>query len=176
MKIRRVTTGMADGKAVFLSDETIESRSPPMVGNEILRIWGLDEPPTLPIGPDDLAPTTAFYPPPGGVRTAIWTLPGSDSSGSEQTSELSEIEARRLTDEIVPGMMDISFAEDGTHTTDTIDVQYILSGKATLTIRGETKTFSAGDIVVVNACEHSWANDFEETCVLLATFIGVGRR
>jgi quercetin dioxygenase-like cupin family protein len=176
MNIRRVMTAVVDGEARFVSDDMIESRSPPLVGNEIIRIWGFDEVPTLPIPPTELSPAAAFYPPPGGIRTAIWTLPGSVRSAGEESGPSVDdpVEARRQTDEIVPGMMDIEFADDGTHTTDTIDVQYILAGKATLTIRDDTKVFSAGDIVVVNGCEHSWANDFEETCVLLATFIGVG--
>jgi quercetin dioxygenase-like cupin family protein len=175
MNVRLVVTGVVDGEDRFVSDDRIDGRCPPLIGNEIIRVWGFDEAPTTPISGEPLPSTAPFYPPPGGLHTAIWTLPpaATDDSEGEPMSDEEQAEARRLTDEIVPGMLDVEFAADGSHTTATVDIQYILSGRAKIKTGGVTKEVSAGDVVIVNGGDHAWWNDSDETCVLYGVFFGL---
>ncbi len=48
--IRRIITGIDEnGRSVFVSDETIAAKSPPLLtGNQILELFGSDDIPTVP--------------------------------------------------------------------------------------------------------------------------------
>jgi hypothetical protein len=45
MIVRRVVASVAAGTSSLVSDELIRPVEPPLIGNEITRLWGFDEMP-----------------------------------------------------------------------------------------------------------------------------------
>lgn len=166
MKIRCVATGTADGHAAFVRDEFVESVSPPLIGNEIVRLWGFDRPPIAGTESPSLA-GTQFFPPAGGIRAVVWTVPPNGHQTEPQP------DARARTEELVPGMAAVEVGADGMHATATSDLELVLEGEVELALDGgESTTLSAGDVAFVNGVRHAWRNNGTATCVLLAVFYG----
>src|SRR5215475_3810034 len=76
MKIRRVVTGHThDGKAIVASDTEVDGITVALMpGMEFHRLWGAD---TAPIFPDRGSPypSGAYFPPVGGFRFGLFTVP-----------------------------------------------------------------------------------------------------
>jgi mannose-6-phosphate isomerase-like protein (cupin superfamily) len=175
VKVRRVVTGQdATGKSQFVSDEHVEpitlTRIP---GLKFYLLWSADETPKLP-SDGTLSAQNHYFPPAGGFRWLICTLPPESVS----VLETHDIEALRgeATDKL-PGMMDV--LEDdhpGMHTTDTIDVGIILSGQVTLELDDEaTVTLGPGDTFVQNGTRHAWHNHGDVPVVISFSLIGAHR-
>jgi cupin domain len=169
MIVRRVVATTAGGKSSLVSDELIEPVQPPLIGNEIARLWGFDAMPRPGESqPQDLA--AAFFPPPGGFRLVKWTLP----PRSHRVAVDDEAAARKQTEAVVPGMSDVAVDEDGLHTTATIDCQFVLSGEIELIAGdGKSTTLRPGDLAVVDGVAHAWRNNGDAPCALLGAFCGV---
>ena len=97
MKVRRVVTGHdAVGKAVFASDEERDPFTSPLLpGWAFHRLWGADGPATF---PDDGSPTPqpTYFPPVGGYRFAIFTVPPAGwprPSGETDPAAAADLEA-----------------------------------------------------------------------------------
>jgi mannose-6-phosphate isomerase-like protein (cupin superfamily) len=176
MKVRRVVTGHSPaGKAIFASDELVE----PIVleqlqGNEFHRLWGGD---AVSVYPDDgSAPANPrYFPLVGGFRFAMFTVPPSDTalppgSGPEQVA--AELEAK------LPGLGEHMEPDSpGMHTTDTIDFEYVISGRVVLELDdGATMELGPGDTVVQNGTRHAWRNPFSEPCRMVVFLVGAERR
>jgi mannose-6-phosphate isomerase-like protein (cupin superfamily) len=169
---RCVVTGQdAAGKAVFVSDSEIEPiASRP--GGEMWRMWGDDEAPSLPS--DGHRPEfPKMFPPPGGWRYNFVTMaPKSDRTGpgAPPTPEITE-NMRNL------GITDLYEKGDpGRHTTDTIDIDYIVSGELYLELDdGAEVLLKPGDSVIQNGTRHKWHNRGDEPVVMLAVCIGAAR-
>jgi quercetin dioxygenase-like cupin family protein len=86
MEIRRVITGAIEGRGVFTADETVAAVSLPLVGNQIVRLWGFDKPPQTPAPGRPQDPKTTFFPPPGAVRAVLWTAPPAAAVGLHTTA------------------------------------------------------------------------------------------
>ncbi len=64
----------------------------------------------------------------------------------------------------------------GTHTTDTIDFDVIISGEVWLELdHGARVLLRAGDCVVLNGCRHSWVNESDAPCTMVTALIGAER-
>ena len=175
MNVRRVVTGHdASGKAVFASDEEVAPVTTALMpGTELHRLWGGDEPPTF---PDDGAPRPQpmYFPPVGGFRFGMFTLP---PAGTEIPPDVDIAAGIAEMNEKLPGMMDHVEADNpGMHTTDTIDFEVVLSGEVVLELDdGAERTLRPGDTVVQNGTRHRWHNRGPEPAVLAVFIVGAHR-
>jgi len=175
MKVRRVVTGHNDqGKAVVASDDTVDAITVDLApGFHFHRLWGRDETPTF---PDDGAPRPAptYFPPTGGSRFAIFTVPPGRESLPENldtAAALTEIEEK------LPGLAGhLEPDNPGMHTTDTIDYLFVVSGEAILELDdGAEVTVRTGDAIVQNGTRHRWRNEGTEPCIFVIALVGARR-
>jgi mannose-6-phosphate isomerase-like protein (cupin superfamily) len=160
MDVRRVVTGHdASGKSVFVSDEKVAAQTT----TGFHRLWGGDKTPQF---PDDgaMPDHSLYFPPIGGFRFGMFSLPPASTAGSDLN--LADFEAE------APGLlryMDLS--DPGMHTTDTIDFEVVLEGTVVLELDdGAEVTLHAGDTVVQNGTRHRWRNP-GDTEARLAVFM-----
>jgi mannose-6-phosphate isomerase-like protein (cupin superfamily) len=174
MGVRRVVTGHARGKATVVDDREVEPVLLDLLpGYAFHRLWGADEPPTF---PDDGGerPGDAYFPPVGGFRFGLFTVP---PEATVQPEDIDVAAALRQLEESLPGMADHMEPENpGMHTTDTVDFEYVLSGEIDLELDdGEVVHLTAGDTVVQNGTRHAWRNRGTEPCRLVVVLIGAHR-
>jgi mannose-6-phosphate isomerase-like protein (cupin superfamily) len=175
MRVRRVVTGHTpDGKAKVVSDTEVEALSIELVpGLEHHTLWGADEMPTF---PEDgrPRPMLAFFPPVGGFRFGLFTIPPQSVAQPENL----DIEgALKEMEEKLPGMLNnMEPDHPGMHTTDTIDFEYVISGDVWLELdNGAEVHLWAGDTVVQNGTRHAWRNKGSEPCRMVLCMIGTQR-
>ena len=175
MKVRRVVTGHSPTtKAVFASDEAVEAiEVDAFAGGEFHKLWGSD---TVSTFPDDgsIPSMPNWFPPVGGFRFGMFTVP---PEGFEPVSDATLEEMRSEVDEKLPGLLDVLESDDpGMHTTDTIDLEYVVSGRVVLELDdGETRELGPGDVVVQNGTRHAWRNPFSEPCRMVVVLMGAKR-
>ena len=177
MKIRRVVTGHTpDGKATVASDTEVDGFTFTQLepGNEFHRLWGADEVLNF---PDDGSPPpfTNYFPPVGGFRFGLFTVPPQSDVGQDQ------IDVNVLVkdfEEKMPGAFQYMEPDSpGMHTTDTIDFEYVISGEVWLELDdGEEVHLRPGDTVVQNGTRHAWRNKGSEPCRMVVCSIGAHRR
>lgn len=172
MKVRRVVTGHTpDGKATVASDIEVDAITFPLVpGEEHHMLWGAD---TVSTFPDDGSPrpTTTFFPPVGGFRFGLFTVPPESVLPPENI----DIDvALREVEEKFPGLL--AYLEPNTagmHTTNTIDFEYVISGEVWLELDDGMKIhLRPGDTVVQNGTRHAWRNKGTEPCRMVLCMIG----
>ncbi|AMO59097.1 cupin [Mycolicibacterium phlei] len=170
MSVRRVVTGHdASGKSVFVSDETVAAvETQLMPGFQNVLLWGGDEPPKF---PDDgsMPRWHSYFPPIGGFRFAILTLPPSNAPAAppaDLDAAMAEMEEK------LPGMLGyMDYSDPGMHTTDTIDFEVVLEGTIVLELDdGAEVTLKPGDTVVQNGTRHRWRNP-GDTPARMAVFL-----
>ena len=175
MKVRRVVTGHnAAGKSVFVSDTQIEAPAfGIMPGSFFHRLWSADAPPTFPDNGEEPKGASYFFPPKGGYRFMIMTIPPHDSVKIEGDKRALVAEGRAG----LPGLIEhMEKNGNGMHTTDTIDFEYILSGEVDLILDdGQKQTLRPGDTVVQNGTRHAWQNHGTVPCQLVVFVLGVER-
>jgi mannose-6-phosphate isomerase-like protein (cupin superfamily) len=181
--LRRVVTGhSADGKAVFASDEQVAPIS--VSGASTLHpIWAADGAPTF---PDDgsLPPTTGYWPPVGGFRYLLMTIaPGEgdgdgdhDGDGDAPRTAGSTVDVDELN-RLMPGLTDVMEPDEpGMHTSDTVDLEIVVSGEITLELDdGVMKTMGPGDAIIQNGTRHRWRNLGREPARVAVILIGSKR-
>jgi mannose-6-phosphate isomerase-like protein (cupin superfamily) len=175
MRVRRVVTGHDDaGKAVFASDELVDPVTVALIpGGEFHLLWGADRPPTFP-GDGAPTPQPTYFPPVGGYRFGLFTVPpASNSAPGELDLEaaLAEVEGK------LPGLVAHMEADNpGMHTTDTIDFEVVLSGEVILELDdGAEKLLRPGDAVVQNGTRHRWSNRGSVPAVVALFLAGAHR-
>lgn len=175
MQMRRVVTGQnAAGKAVFVSDERLDPTTVSLLpGAEFLSIWGNDA--TVPLPSDGGHPAQqGWFPPVGGFRFAFFTL-GPDTvtapAGLDMGAALAELNAK------LPGLATVMEPDHpGMHTTETIDVDLVISGEVWLELDdGARVQLKAGDCVVQNGTRHAWRNTSDAPCTLAVAIVGAQR-
>jgi len=173
MKVRRVVTGHdAAGKAVVASDEQVDpvvvSLSP---GSEFHRLWGGDEPPSF---PDDgsLPPHVTYFPPVGGFRFGLFTVP--PESAAAPAADLDLAQAFAEMEEKLPGLAGHMEPDaPGMHTTATIDFEVVLEGEVWLELDDRVEVhLKPGDTVVQNGTRHAWRNHGSVPCRLAVFIVG----
>jgi mannose-6-phosphate isomerase-like protein (cupin superfamily) len=175
VRVRRVVTGHdGNGKAVFAADEHVDPVMVALVPRaEFHLLWGADHPPTF---PDDGGPTPqpSYFPPVGGYRFGLFTLPPAPAS---EPAELDLEAALAEIEEKLPGMLAHMEPDNpGMHTTDTIDFEVILSGEVVLELDdGAERVLRPGDTVVQNGTRHRWANRGTEPAVVAVILLGAHR-
>ena len=172
MGMRRVVTGVnAEGTSVFVSDEQVQGVAPALLpGLEFLVLWGQDG---TPAAPQDGTPPTryGYFPPAGGYRVGTFTIPPDSTpppEGIDIGAELADLQAT------LPGLMSHMEPDNpGMHTTTTIDVEYVISGRIVLELDDGAKVeLGPGDSVVQNGTRHAWRNPFDEPATVLVVLIG----
>ena len=80
----------------------------------------------------------------------------------------------QLTGRLEPADMEPD--SPGMHTTDTVDFEYVVSGRIVLELDdGETVELGPGDTVVQNGTRHAWRNPFAEPCQMVVVLVGATR-
>jgi mannose-6-phosphate isomerase-like protein (cupin superfamily) len=158
---------------VFASDEAVAPLTMAMLaGSEFYRFWGGDVTPTF---PDSGAPTPQpmYFPPVGGYRFGLFTLPPAGGTAAEfdLAAGMAEVETK------LPGLLTyLEPNNPGMHTTNTIDFEVILSGEVVLELDdGATRTLHAGDTVVQNGTRHRWSNPGAIPVVIAVFIVGAHR-
>jgi mannose-6-phosphate isomerase-like protein (cupin superfamily) len=170
-----VTGHDAQGRSVFVADEMLEpGRARALPGWEFLAVWGGDE---TPVWPDDGAEPewTAYFPRPGGFRFSFSTVP---PAGLEPPPDLDPDEGAAEIERLLPGLLEHMEPDDpGMHTTDTIDLEVILSGEVIIELDdGAERLLRPGDTVVQNGTRHRWRNPGPEPCLMAIFMVGARRR
>jgi mannose-6-phosphate isomerase-like protein (cupin superfamily) len=176
VNVRRVVTGRDEtGKSVFVSDDKVEPiRLGLMPGLEFVRLWGGDETPALPAnGSQPVART--FFPPAGGYRFSFVTIPPEGSATLPDDLDVQRAIAE--VNEKLPGMMDhIEPDNPGMHTTETVDLDLVVSGEVYLELDdGAEAQLRTGDCVIQNGTRHAWHNRSSEPCTMLSILVGAER-
>ena len=174
MKVRVVVTGHSPaGKAVVASDTKVDGITIGSLGSEFHRLWGAD---AVSRFPDDGSPRPAprYFPPVGGFRFSMFTVPPdavTRAALSDPAALLPELEAK------LPGLAGpLEPDAPGMHTTDTIDFEYVISGRVVLELDdGATVELGPGDTVVQNGTRHAWRNPFDEPCRIVVFLVGAER-
>lgn len=163
-QIRRVVAGENEsGESVLSHVDVVES-----IENGALKwygVWGWDTPPQLPwVSSGPFEPRSAFPDPDGsGMRVSIVTMPPGhgvrDAAGdaprhqdlppSPEYAQLSAAQPFGLVYDHATGM----------HSTDSIDIGFILDGELELEQgNGTTETLRRGDVYIQHGSSHAWRN------------------
>jgi mannose-6-phosphate isomerase-like protein (cupin superfamily) len=173
--IRCVVTGEREGKAVVVSDATLEFAPLALVPEqtEFFRLWGEDRTPVLPSdGSPPEQPT--YFPRPGGFRFLVITLaPDATKAGPVDDFDAAIAEFNKA----MPGYGEFAESDDsGMHRADTIDLDVVISGEMWLELDdGAEVLLRAGDCVIQNGTRHAWHNRSSEPCRFVAAVIGATR-
>jgi uncharacterized cupin superfamily protein len=169
---RRVVTGHdAKGRAVFASDEQVPSNPlPGLPGTEICDLWGSDA--VLAYPDDGSKPRYSdFFPPVGGCRFLVFTVPPDNAVAAEQSSP----DALQAAAPSLAATMQAD--APGMHRSDTIDMLYVISGRCVLELdAGARIELAAGDTAIQSGTMHAWRNPFDEPCRVIAALVGAERR
>ena len=175
MQVRRVVTGVTEhGKGVIAGDEKVAPITVTMLpGAEFHHIWGSDATPEVPLSTQPPSPTS-WFPPAGGFRFALVTLPP-DSVTMPENLDIGAALAE-FNDKL-PGLADTMEPDSpGMHTSNTVDVVLIVSGEAILELSdGVQVALSTGDCVVQNGTRHAWRNPTSQPCTMASAIVGARR-
>ncbi len=177
MSTRRIVTGHGpDGTSRVVDDESIDPVELSLLpGAQFTVVWASDVPPEY-VADGKEPGGTDYFPPPGGIRYDIITLPpeGDASAGEEPDDPepaMAEAEAK------LPGLVKVFDPDDpGFHTTDTIDLIYVAAGRVRLeTTAGAPVELAAGATIVQNGTRHAWRNASDTPATLVNVSLGVTR-
>lgn len=118
---------------------------------------------------------STYFPPIGGFRFGLFTVPPADSPVDPDI----DLEAGLAHfDADVPGLLAYLEPDNpGMHTTPTIDFEVVLSGEVVLELDdGAEVTLRPGDTVVQNGTRHRWSNRTDTEAVLALFVCGADHR
>jgi mannose-6-phosphate isomerase-like protein (cupin superfamily) len=175
MNVRRVVTGHdAHGNAVIVDDAVVEATTVTLSPTVYHELWRADSNPTLPDAGAN-GPKTTFFPPVGGYRFFLLTFPPGDGSADFEGVDI-EAGLRELQEKL-PGVLETNeLDQPGMHTTDTVDMEIVISGEIVLELdEGVETTLRAGDVNIQNGTRHRWHNRGSEPAVLAVAMVGASR-
>ncbi len=164
MSFRRVITGHdSDGNAVILTDERVETIRAGAFAYDSM--WATDEPAVVP-NDGSIPERPSFFPASGGTRVFTWVAAPQNYSGPAATPD--EMEAA------APGLAAHMEADaPGMHTTQTIDVDIVVSGEIWMEVdNGVEVHLTQGDVVIQNGTRHRWHNRTDQPTVILSVIVG----
>jgi mannose-6-phosphate isomerase-like protein (cupin superfamily) len=169
MMVRRVATATGpDGQSFIAHDDIVEPlTTTALPGYAWHRLWGFDDPSADPAFAS-IHDGLAHFPPPGGIRFNLFTVPPASTVRPPLTEELERELERKLPGR--SGHMESDQA--GMHRTASVDLIYVMSGGVSLELDDGTVNLAAGDTLVQNGTRHAWRNPFDEPCVLVIVLIG----
>ena len=149
--MRRVVTGEGpDGRSHVVSDGPATTAEVGEMDLDLL--WRNDSAPLLPTA-TDVSPEVAF-PVAGGVWVITWTI------------------AAGATGEDPEDIVQSTGERPGFHSTESVDVNLVLSGEVVLELDEGEVVLRAGDLGVVNGSRHAWQNRSSEPVRVLSTIVG----
>ena len=174
-KRRLVVTGRtSDGGSVVVSDTEVEAIEVAMLpGSQFHILWGSDLPPSLsnPGSPD---PPARYFPPPGGCRFVLFTVPPEPAPPPRDLELAAGLEEfhRKL-----PGVQEAMEPDrPGMHATESVDFDLVLSGEVILELAdGQEVRLGPGDSAVLSGNRHAWHNRGEVPCVMLTVLLGAAQ-
>jgi mannose-6-phosphate isomerase-like protein (cupin superfamily) len=175
MQVRRVVTGHNDrGEAVFVDDAYVEPTTVTLSTTVYHELWRGDEAPTFP-DPGVEGPKTTYFPSPGGYRFLILTIPPGDGHADIEGVDI-EAGVRELQEKL-PGLLETNeFDNPGMHTSDTVDMEIILSGEVVLELDNAVeRTLQPGDVNIQNGTRHRWHNRGGVPVVMAIVMVGALR-
>jgi quercetin dioxygenase-like cupin family protein len=170
--VRRVVTGHSGQRSAVAGDHLVE----PVVvsalpGYSWHRIWSQDQPPAGQ-GGSPPGPGQAHFPPPGGLRFTIYTVPPQGTGPAAERTAGAERELERA----LPGRSRYMEAgQDGMHRTPTLDLICVLSGDIWLELDDGGIHLRQGDCVVQNGTRHAWRNRSDAPCSMAIVLIGASQ-
>jgi mannose-6-phosphate isomerase-like protein (cupin superfamily) len=174
MQVRRVVAGHDDrGKAVVVDDGLVEPTTVALSSTVYHELWRGDSAATFPNAGQN-GPKTTFFPPIGGYRFFILTIPPGDGHAVGDV----DLEAGiRELQEKLPGVLETNeFDNPGMHTTDTVDMEIMLAGEVILELDdGAEVTLRSGDVNIQNGTRHRWHNRGTEPAVMAVAMVGASR-
>jgi mannose-6-phosphate isomerase-like protein (cupin superfamily) len=186
--VRRVVTGHdVTGKAVVVSDTTVEPTSPDF--GQKWSIWAADSSPSFPSAGTPPAFAGPLLPKPGGLHVMVFTLPprfNPDELQNPNSVELAEAvkwhtESKDDTHPVVhdpnpPGSYGCIPGARGMHATASMDCLMQISGESVLVLEDREVRLRAGDWLVVNGVMHSWRNDLDQPARMVGIVYGAHHR
>jgi mannose-6-phosphate isomerase-like protein (cupin superfamily) len=175
MHVRRVITGNDEhGKAVIVGDGVVEPTTVTLSPTVYHELWRADSAPALPDAGVN-GPKTSFFPPVGGYRFFLLTFPPGEGSTDLEGVDI-EAGLRELQQKL-PGVLETNELEQpGMHTTDTVDMEIVISGEIILELDdGVETTLRAGDVNIQNGTRHRWHNRGTEPAVMAVAMVGLSR-
>ena len=173
--VRRVVTGRSGPRSAVAEDCIVEPVvAAALPGYSWHRIWSLDQPPAGPDGPDGPPPGHghAHFPPPGGLRFTIFTVPPQGTGPATARTA----GAGRELERVLPGRSQYMEAgQDGMHRTPTLDLICVLSGEIWLELDEGEIHLRPGDCIVQNGTRHVWRNRGGAPCSMAIVLIGAGQ-
>jgi mannose-6-phosphate isomerase-like protein (cupin superfamily) len=167
MPFRRVITGHdSSGASIIVADERVESIA--AGGFSYDPMWATD---VAAVVPNDggIPNRPAFFPAAGGIRVITWVAAPSGAIAPDATPEEIEAAAPGLAAHMEPD-------EPGMHTTQTIDVDVVLSGEIWMEVdHGKEVHLRPGDVVIQNGTRHRWHNRTDVPTVVLSVLVGADR-
>ena len=111
----------------------------------------------------------SHFPPPGGIRFNLYTVPPSTTSRPPFTEAM-----REELDLKLPGRAShMESDQAGRHRTTSVDLIVVLSGRISLDLdNGVSVDLVAGDTVIQNGTRHAWRNDSDSACTCAIVLIG----
>jgi mannose-6-phosphate isomerase-like protein (cupin superfamily) len=176
VKVRRVVTGQdGDGKAVVVDDSEVDATTVALTSTTYHELWRADSLPVFPNDGDNGAKTT-FFPADGGFRFFILTMPPGEGHADVEGLDLHQC-LEEFEDKL-PGIMAVNEMDNpGMHTTDTVDMEIILSGEFVLELDdGAETTLRAGDVNIQNGTRHRWHNRGKVPAVMAVAMVGGSRK
>lgn len=172
MQIRRVVTGQNhQGKSVIVEDALVDPIIVSLSTNAYHDLWRGQSHPNLPNAGHN-TPMTTFFPRPGEYLFFVITIqPGEeqiDFTGIDLEAALREAEEK------MPGVLAVNEPENpGMHTTDTVELEIVLSGEIVLELDdGVETTLRAGDANIQNGTRHRWHNRGTEPVSMAVVSLG----
>lgn len=169
--VRRVVTGVRDGKHIIVSDEEREERKLTSVpGMSFAELWTADATPPHP-APIDHVPSSGHLPAPGTSQFEILTLPPDAVFTSPHFDPGAAAAEQR---ELMPGVAALHDPDHpGMHATPTLDYAIVLDGAIVLEVGdGSTTTLGRGDVVIQCGTRHAWHNPHDVPATLAVVLIG----
>lgn len=172
--MRRVITGVVDGKSVFLADGQPANQHAYVgwPGHMTSVLWATAAMPSLPVAIRD-QPQPGFHVAPASGETrlmivrfppdTIFADPSFDGPGYETEAAVH-----------LPGLID-AFEPNGSgmHRTDTIDYDIVLDGEIWLELDDGAETLlRQGDVVVQGGARHAWRNKGDLPATMLFVLVG----
>lgn len=172
--MRRVITGVVDGKAVFLADGEPANRHEYQgwPGHVTSVIWSTAATPALPVSKElEPQPGAKVSPAPGETRLmmvrfppdSIFADPRFDGPGYESEARFH-----------LNGLIDAFEPEgNGMHRTDSVDYDVVLEGEIWLELDDGAETcLKPGDVVIQGGTRHAWRNKSDRDAMMLFVLVG----
>jgi hypothetical protein len=178
MQVRRVVTGHAGAKSVFVSDAAAPRARVGVhhPGFAEALLWATDATPDVPHpGGDPTPQVTTFMPAPGGTRFLMVTFP---PDAVAMAPDFDGVKAFEEHLKGTPGIAERMEPDNpGMHATDTVDYVIVLDGEVWLELDdGREVLLKKHDVVIQNGTRHAWRNKSNRNVTLAAVLVGARRR